>query len=163
MKEIIEKYREFAHKVNPDIEVTEGGDWCCYSNTREIEIPQIMSSENVADFMLTVKKQLAKSGNEKLVDKYEDFIWCFLHEMGHLCKPKKYKDRLIRHTLDFISLAGFTKISKFFYYRLREEKTATKWACDYVIQNQNIVNQYNWEIVQKYIKFYQNLGITIDN
>lgn len=159
MEDIIKKYNEFAHKVSPDIEVIEGCDWCCYSDLYEIEVPQIIPTDSIKDFMLTVKKQLAKSGNENLAERYEDFIWCFLHEVGHLCKPKKYKDKLIRHTLDFISLTGFTNISKFFYYRLKEEKTATEWACDYVIQNQNIVNKYNWEISQEYIKFYQKMDI----
>ena len=29
MKEVIGKYREFARRVNPDIKVIKGSEWCC--------------------------------------------------------------------------------------------------------------------------------------
>lgn len=162
MKDIIGKYREFARRVNSDVKVIKGNDWCCYSNTLEIEVPKIVVDNSIKDFISTIEKQLEKSGNQALINKYDDFIWCFLHEMGHLCKPKKYKDRLIRGTLEKISDLGFNKIANFFYYRLKEEKTATKWACDYVINNQKLVAKYNWEIVRRYKKYYKNMNLAID-
>ena len=80
-----------------------------------------------------------------------------------LCKPKKYKDKLMRNAIDKISLLGFGSIAKFLYYQLKEEKTATKWACDYVINNQKLVAKYNWEIVRRYKKYYKNMNLAIDN
>ena len=163
MKEIIGKYREFAKRINPNIKVIKGSEWCCYSDSREIEVPQIVGDNSIAAFMSTIEKQLAKSGNQALINKYDDFIWCFMHEMGHLCKPKKYKDKLVRNAIDRISLLGFSSIARFLYYRLKEEKTATEWACDYVINNQKLVAKYNWEIVKRYKKYYKNMNLTIDN
>lgn len=165
MKEIIGKYREFAKRINPDIKVIKGNEWCCYSSTREVEVPRIVVDDNLADFMSTIEKQLTKSGNQALINKYDDFVWCFLHEMGHLCKPKKYNDGLQRALLNRVNeLWGKTnKVVNFFYYRLKEERTATKWACDYVINNQKLVAKYNWEIVRRYKKYYKNMNLAIDN
>lgn len=164
MKEIIGKYREFAKRINPDIKVIKGNEWCCYSSTREIEVPRIVADNTLANFMSTIEKQLAKSGNQALINKYDDFVWCFLHEMGHLCKSKKYNDTVIRKLLDNLSVIGFNnKIVNFFYYRLKEERTATKWACDYVINNQKMVTKYNWEIVKRYKKYYKNMNLAIDD
>lgn len=164
MKEIIGKYREFAKRINPDIKVIKGSEWCCYNDSREIEVPRMVVDNSLKDFIDTIEKQLEKSGHRNLIYKYDDFIWCFLHEMGHLCKPKKYKDRLVRNLLDNLNMIGFNnKIINFFYYRLKEEKTATKWACDYVINNQKLVAKYNWEIVRRYKKYYKNMNLTIDN
>ena len=107
MKEIIGKYREFAKRINPDIKVIKGSEWCCYSDSREIEVPRIVVDNSLKDFIDTIEKQLEKSGHRNLIYKYDDFIWCFLHEMGHLCKPKKYKDGLIRNLLDNLNMIGF--------------------------------------------------------
>lgn len=163
MKEVLGKYREFARQINPKVTVGKGKEWCCYSDTKKIEVPQIVTDETVGDFMETIEKQLAKSGNEKLINKYDDFIWCFLHEMGHLCKPKTYNDRFLRKTLDNLNILGFNKIANFFYYRLREERTATEWACNYVIHHPKTVSKYNWEIVRRYKKYYKSMNLTIDN
>ncbi len=158
-KEVLGKYREFAKQINPKVKIVKGTDWCCYSDTLEIEVPQLVPDNSISDFMITVEKQLDKIGKKYLLDIYDDFIWCFMHEMGHLCKPKKYHDRFIRNTLDKISQLGFTSISKFFYYRLKEEKTATIWACNYVNQNQKLISKYNLEIVRRYKKFYKSMNI----
>lgn len=159
MKDIIKKYREFARRVNPDIKVIKGSNWCCYHNTYEIEIPCIIADSSIVDFMSTVEKQLAKSGNQHLTQRYDDFIWCFLHEMGHLCKSKTYNNKIVRKFSNTLSLLGLHKIAKFFYYRLKEERVATKWACDYVINNPKIVTKYNWELVRRYKKYYKNMNL----
>lgn len=161
MKDIIKKYREFVKRINPDIKVIKGFDWCCYNNTKEIEIPQLVTDNSLADFISTVEKQLAKTGNQALVKKYDDFIWCFLHEVGHLSKGKKYKDQVLRKFLDTLNIIGCKKIAKALYYRLKEEQTATEWACNYVINNQKLVAKYNWELIRRYKKYYKNIGMGV--
>ena len=163
MKEVLGKYREFAKRINPNIKVVKGKEWCSYPYMKKMEVPRLMEDDPVGDFLQTIEKQLEKTGHQDLLNRYDDFMWCFLHEMGHLCKPKTYDDSISRAILNKINKMGFNKLANTFYYRLKEERTATKWACDYVINNQKMVMKYNWELVQRYKKYYKSMNLTIDN
>lgn len=160
MKKVIGKYREFAKRINPQVKVRKGAEWCCYQGIEELEVPQLASDEGLQSFLDTIKKQLCKMNKLEVFDKYDDFIWCFLHEMGHLCKPKRYHDLIIRKLIDGMSLLGMEKTAKFFYYRLKEEKTATAWACQFVVDNPELVAKYNWELVKSYKRYFKSLGLT---
>ena len=43
MRKVIGKYREFAKRINPQVKVRKGADWCCYQGIEELEVPQLAS------------------------------------------------------------------------------------------------------------------------
>jgi hypothetical protein len=101
------------------------------------------------DFMLTVKKSLPKEF-KYLVDIIPELVWSFLHEIGHIEKGNAINDDFIRGIANYCGSKGWSFLGNLIYFNLREEKQATKWATDYVINNLEVVIKFTNDLAKTY-------------
>ena len=90
-KKVIMKYREIARYVNPEIKVQKDSEWLSYIEDKIIGVPMAESEEGQEEFNKSIYKALP-SDKKELIDIIPDFMWSFLHELGHIQKGKRYFD-----------------------------------------------------------------------
>ena len=139
MKKVLNKYREFARYINKEIKVKKDSEWLSYVEDKQIGIPRAETEEGQQAFRNSIIKALPADRKEE-IDIIPDFAWSFLHEVGHIQKGK--------------SLANLI------YFNLKEEKQATKWATDYVINNEEVVIKFSNELIKAYKRYYKTMNLT---
>lgn len=115
----------------------------------KIYIPKNALEDTDKKFMLTVKKSLPKEF-KYLVNIIPEIVWSFLHEIGHIEKGERINDDLIRAFADGCGSRGWSFLGDLIYFNLREEKQATKWATDYVINNLEVVIKFTNDLAKTY-------------
>ena len=159
MKNVMKKYLDFAVMVNSDISVIQGSyDWGCYPEDYIIEIPQLVTEQGLQNFLNSIKKQLPKN-KKNLINIIPDFMWSFLHEIGHIQHQHTVENSILRNIADYLGHKGFDTLSSLIYFNLKEEKQATQWAVDFTLHNYKLVKKYSKKIGNSYQKYYQKMGL----
>lgn len=160
-EKIIRAYQKFIDYVteNSDITAFAGNDFACYLNTREIEIPMLLTERGVNQFMVSLA--VANVGNIDVYD-FDILVWSLLHEIGHLStKQGDIISKIGRKLSRILEDKGLTKLSAKIYYNLPEEKNATEWATDYVNTHYKEMKQWEKFMLDNYVNFYETLDIEI--
>jgi len=157
MKQVLKSYKMLAHYVNKDIQIVKGTtEWCCYPELCQVEIPQIVAEQGEQAFLNSVACQLP-TNQQELINIIPDFMWSFLHEIGHIECEHTANNQITRNFINFISKIGWEKMANKLYFNLKEEKQATKWAVDFVINNYETIENYTNKIIKKYKKYYKKV------
>lgn len=168
---LINNYRQFAKTIdtNTDVYIT-NDTWYCEPENNEIFVfnPNKDTNKKIwNDFLNSVEIKLNKN-NKHLIKTIPGFMWCFLHEMGHLQTEKKIYKILIpyRKITDFLSYhfaskSNFIdKLTTKMYYNMIDEKKATQWAVDFATRNELQVIRQSKQIQKIYKKYFYK---TLDN
>ena len=158
MKKILMKYREIARYVNPEIKVQKDSEWLSYVDLKTIGIPQMVTEQGEQEFLDSVKKQLPQDKKD-LINIIPDFMWSFLHELGHIEKEKYYFDTPQRTIANFLCKHGLECIGNIIYFNLKEERKATEWAVKYALKNTQVVIKFSYELDKTYRRYYKTLGL----
>lgn len=160
MKKILMKYREFARYIDKDIKVKKDKQqWLAYAEDKIVCVPQIALEESDKNFMLSVKKALPKE-HKDLVDIIPEITWSFLHEIGHTQKGLGKLYYVKQSIAEFIWSHKATEfLGNIIYFNIKEEKQATKWATDYVINNLEVVIKFTNELSKTYQRHYKTMNL----
>lgn len=158
MRKVLKAYTSLAHYVNKDIKVIKGTtDWCSYPELCQVEVPQLVTEQGTQAFLNSIAQQLP-ADKQELVNIIPDFMWSFLHEIGHIqCKHNSRADVPIRGLVNIISKLGWEKMANKIYFNLKEEKQATKWAVDFVMLEPQAVEDFTKKILKRYEKYYKKV------
>jgi hypothetical protein len=159
MKKVLNKYREFARYINKEIKVKKDSDWVSYPELKLVGVPQLMEDDGKNAFMSSVLKALPAKQKE-IINIIPDFTWFFLHEMGHLQKGSTINDKITRGLANACGRMGLSRLANLIYFNLKEEKQATKWATDYVINNEEVVIKFSNELIKAYKRYYKTMNLT---
>ena len=157
-KKVIMKYREIARYVNPEIKVQKDSEWLSYIEDKIIGVPMAESEEGQEEFNKSIYKALP-SDKKELIDIIPDFMWSFLHELGHIQKGKRYFDTPQRAIANFLCLHGIKFLGNIIYFNMKEERKATEWAVKYAIENTEVVIKFSYELGKTYKRFYKSLNL----
>lgn len=165
---LINNYRQFAKTIDTNTNVYITNDtWYCEPENNEIFVfnPNKDTNKKVwNDFLNSIEIKLNKN-NKHLIKTIPSFMWCFLHEMGHLQTEKKIYNILLpyRKITDFLSY-HFASKSNFIdrlttkmYYNMIDEKKATQWAIDFATKNELQVIKQSKEIQKIYKKYFHKI------
>ena len=95
---------------------------------------------------------------------YDDFIISFLHELGHFATKDVVTDDDIKHQEQLRDEYSRNDIdSKLEYFVSFSEWEATFWACNYVKNNKDKVNELATLIEDSRVKFYEKMKEDVDN
>lgn len=141
MKKLLNKYRELAKKINGDIRVCKSNYWWSLVEDKKVGVIKLKEELGDEPFLASIEKILPQD-KKYLIKKIPNYMWSFLHEIGHIEKGERINDNLIRDLANGLSKLGFRKIADLIYFNMKEEKLATQWAVNYVIQNEQFVNRY---------------------
>lgn len=168
---LINNYRNFANTIDNSVDVylTEE-TWYCEPENREIFVFNPNKDTNQKhwnDFLQSVEIKLNKN-NKHLMKTIPAFMWCFLHEMGHIQTEKKIYCILLpyRKITDFLSYHFASKsklidkLTTKMYYGMLDEVKATQWAVDYATKNELHIIRQSKEILKIYKKYFHK---TLDN
>ena len=158
MKCVLNKYREMARHINKKIKIQKDTDWLSYQNEKIIGIPRAVAEQGEKEFLQSIEKQLPAEEKD-LINIIPDFMWSFLHEVGHIEKGTIYHDSLIRGFANMLGRLGLYRIANAIYFNLKEEVTATKWAVDYAISHKDLVGKYSWELCKTYKRYYKSMNL----
>ena len=159
MKRVLNKYREFARYINKEIKVKKDSEWLSYVEDKQIGIPRAESEEGEQAFRNSVIKALPNDKKE-MIDIIPDFAWSFLHEVGHIEKGRRINDTITRGLANACGKIGLSRLANLIYFNLKEEKQATKWATDYVINNEEVVIKFSNELIKVYKRYYKTMNLT---
>jgi len=159
MKRILNKYREFARYINKEIKVKKDSEWLSYVEDKQIGIPRAETEEGQQEFRKSIIKALPVDKKEE-IDIIPDFTWSFLHEVGHIQKGKRINDTITRGLANACGRMGLSRLANLIYFNLKEEKQATKWATDYVINNEEVVIKFSNELIKAYKRYYKTMNLT---
>lgn len=159
MKKILSKYAELGKRVSKGLKVKRGDDFYCYPQDNQIFIPMIWNGKDVKHFINDIKKRY----NPLWVDKIDDYVWCFLHELGHIkTDTNNIVDILCRPILVFLANLSFVpNLIQTLYYKLPNEKQATDWAINYVNEHFHEVMKFQKELRKVYIRYYKSTGVKV--
>ena len=159
MKKILSKYAELGRTVSKRLKVKKGDSFYCYPQCNEIHIPMVWNEEQTKHFIDNIKTKY----NPEWVDQIDDYIWCFLHELGHIEMDRFYiSDMLFRPILVFFANLSFmTKLVDTLYYKLPKETDATDWAIHYVNKNFKQLLKFQKELRRVYIRYYKSTGMKV--
>lgn len=163
MKRVIKKYRQLANAIDKDIKVKKtASEWYCVPLEKTIFIPQLETELGEQAFLNSINKQLPQEKKE-LLTMFPSWVWSFLHEIGHIQKNHIKGHNFIYKICCLLYDLKLVKIADLIYFNSKEEKQATQWAIDYIIQNEDFVFNSAVDIYKAYKKYYKKLKITIDN
>lgn len=158
MKKVLNKYREFARYINKEIKVKKDSEWLSYVEDKQIGIPRAESVEGEQEFRKSIIKALP-SDKKDVIDIIPDFAWSFLHEVGHIEKGRRINDTITRGLANACGRIGLSRLANLIYFNLKEEKQATKWATDYVINNEEVVIKFSNELIKAYKRYYKTMNL----
>lgn len=159
MKKVLNKYREFARYIDKEIKVKKDSQWLSYVEDKQIGIPRAETEEGEQAFRQSIIKALPNDKKE-VIDIIPDFAWSFLHEVGHIEKGRRVNDTITRGLANACGKLGLSRLANLIYFNLKEEKQATKWATNYVINNEEVVIKFSNELVKTYKRYYKSLNLT---
>lgn len=158
MERILNIYTNFAKSIDDEIETEFDNDWQCDTEEKIIYIPLIESEEECEKFINNFKKQWQqKNKKEKLF--FTPQTISFLHEVGHTqTKQGDIISKILRKISNFLCKHKATKkISYKIYYNIPEEKRATQWAVEFIMNNYNDIVLFNNELENKYFEMYEKI------
>lgn len=157
MKKILSKYAELGKRISKGLKVRRGDDFYCYPDDNQIFIPMIWNEKDVNHFMENIKTRY----NSEWVDKIDNYIWCFLHELGHIkTDANSIIDTLCRPILTTLAnLSILPKVMQSLYYKLPKEYNATEWAINYVNEHFNELLKFQKDLRKVYIRYYKSTGV----
>ena len=159
MKRVLNKYREFARYINKEIKVKKDSEWLSYVEDKQIGIPRAESVEGEQEFRKSIIKALPNDKKD-VIDIIPDFAWSFLHEVGHIEKGRRINDTITRGFANACGRMGLSHLANLIYFNLKEEKQATKWATNYVINNEEVVIKFSNELIKAYKRYYKTMNLT---
>lgn len=148
-KLILKPYNVMLKHFDNDIRISIGKKFCCYPQLeeKEIEIPIVENTKGRTAFHNKMKKRLTENG---VTGEFSCEILSFLHELGHIYTYTRFNEIKYRFASTLITelQAKFTnpKYLNFFYnwyFNLKLEKNADKWAINFIKNNQELVE--NWQ------------------
>ena len=158
-QKVVAAYQEIADTIDKDIQVFAKADYAYYPNTREIEIPYLISEDGAKKFLMSVAT--ANVGNINIYN-IDIAMWSLLHEIGHdQSKQNDIISIIGRKIYKIVTKLNLCKLSNKIYFNLPEEKNATEWATDYVNLHYKEIKQLEKKLQNAYYNFYNNLGIKI--
>lgn len=163
MKRVLRKYKQLANAIDKEIKVKKTScEWYCLPVEKKIFIPQLASETSDIAFLKSIEKRLPTNKKE-LLEEFPVWVWAFLHEIGHI--QHKHTKQIIMGEIvaNFLGRLGCYKLANLIYFNIKQEKQATQWAVDYIIQNEDFVYNQAMEIYKAYKKYYKKLKISIDN
>ena len=151
-------YKNFANNIDNEIEIEKGNDWQCDTEEKIIYIPLIESQEECEKFINNFKKQWQQK-NKKIKLFFAPQIISFLHEIGHTqTKQGDIISKALRKISNFLCKHKATKkLSYKIYYNIPEEKRATQWAIEFIMNNYNNIVLFNSELENKYFEMYEKI------
>lgn len=151
MDKITKIYQRIARQVNPNIKCHRSTTtWCCIPAHNIVYIPRFENNNDLAtaNCRLSILSALPRA-NRGLINTLPLELWSFYHELGHIqLQHTANNDKLLRELANFLSKHGDIKNSSKIYYNLKQEKQATQWAVDYIVNNLDTVTK-DWEKVEK--------------
>ena len=158
MKKVLNKYREFARYIDKEIKVKKDSQWLSYVEDKQIGIPRAETEKGEQAFRQSIIKALPNDKKE-VIDIIPDFAWSFLHEVGHIEKGRRVNDTITRGLANACGRLGLENLANLIYFNLKEEKQATKWATNYVINNEEVVIKFSNELVKTYRRYYKTMNL----
>ena len=158
MKKVLNKYREFARYIDKEIKVKKDSQWLSYVEDKQIGIPRAETEEGEQAFRQSIIKALPNDKKE-VIDIIPDFAWSFLHEVGHIEKGRRVNDTITRGLANACGKLGLSRLANLIYFNLKEEKQATKWATNYVINNEEVVIKFSNELIKTYKRYYKTMNL----
>ena len=161
---LVNKYRNIANNIDNNVDVyVNNFEWYCEPENNEIYISKPKKEKtSLQAFLHSVDIKLPRN-RKYLLDIIPPYVWSFLHEMGHLQTEKKIYIILTpyRKLTDFLSLHFshksklIDKLTNLMYYNMIDEVQATKWAVNYVIQNEKQVLKHSKELTKIYKNYFK--------
>jgi len=158
MKKVLNKYREFARYIDKEIKVKKDSQWLSYVEDKQIGIPRAETEEGEQAFRNSIIKALPND-KKNVIDIIPDFAWSFLHEVGHIEKGRRVNDTITRGLANACGKLGLSRLANLIYFNLKEEKQATKWATNYVINNEEVVIKFSNELIKTYRRYYKTINL----
>lgn len=162
---LINNYRKIANNVDNEIGVYISENvWYCEPENNDVFVATPKdTNKGLQDFIKSIDVKLP-SDKKYLLNIIPVFMWSFLHEIGHLQTEKKIYKILLpyRKLTDFLSyhfshIQIIDKLTSVMYFNLIDEVKATKWAINYVIQNENKIVNYSKELEKIYSKYFKKV------
>lgn len=162
-KLILKPYNAILKTFDRDIRISIGQKFCCFPQLEdaEIEIPIVENKIGRQTFHKKMERRLAEYG---IQGSFSTELLSFLHEIGHIYTYKKINDITYRIGTTIIQelQAKFTnpKYLDFFYnwyFNLKLERLADKWAMKFIKENQELVEQWQEMIDNNYRKVLPKL------
>lgn len=141
MKKLLNKYRELAKIIDKDIRVCKSTYWWSLVEDKKIGIIKAKEEQGDEPFIASIERILPQD-KKYLIKTIPTYMWSFVHEIGHIKKGKRINDDFIRTLANTLAKKGFHKIADLIYFNMKEEKLATQWAVNFVIQNEQLVKRY---------------------
>ena len=147
-KLILKPYRVILKHFDKEIRISIGKKFCCFPQLeeQEIEIPIFENSNGRKAFHDKMKRRLKENNID---GEFSCEILSFLHEIGHIYTYKRINE--IKYNIGTTIIqelqAKFTnpKYLDFFYnwyFNLKLERDADKWAMDFIKSNQELVEEW---------------------
>lgn len=143
-EKLLKKYLKICQRFCDDngfnVSVKWDKDFGYYEDSEEVGVT-LVSDERSQWFM-------ENAFNRGLSYDCGDFIASFMHEIGHhftLDKISRKQDRIINKRKR--KLNGNKRKHNFKYFNILDEVLATNWAIDYINNNEDIIEQFAYELM----------------
>ena len=157
-KLLLKPYNIILKNFDEDIRISIGTKFCCFPQLeeKEIEIPIFEDKKGRKAFYEKMQRRLKEYGID---GNFSSEILSFLHEIGHIYTYSRFNE--IKYNLGNILIqelqAKFPnpKYLNFFfnwYFNLKLEKNADKWAMNYIKEHQEQVEQWQEMLQENYNK-----------
>ena len=157
-KLILKPYSIILKNFDQDIRISIGKKFCCFPQLeeKEIEIPIFENQNGRNAFYNKMQKRLKEY---KINGEFSSEILSFLHEIGHIYTYSRLNEIKYNFGTALIQelQAKFInpKYLNFFYnwyFNLKLEKNADKWAMTYIKEHQEQVEQWQDMLQENYNK-----------
>jgi hypothetical protein len=125
-----------------DCDVMLDTDFYCILTSNRIAYSLVVSKASSTSFMNRVQRLYPDINAD-------EFLWSFLHEIGHIETYEDMTEEEIRETMGVKDCENITDEE---YYELLDEYLATEWAANYMRENQEQIAKF-WKKVRKNIMY----------
>ena len=157
-KLILKPYRVILKHFDKDIRISIGKTFCCFPQLeeKEIEIPIFENKLGRKAFYNKMNKRLKEYN---INGEFSSEILSFLHELGHIYTYKRINE--IKYNIGTMiiqsiqaKLCSPTLLDFFYnwYFNLKLEKLADKWAMNFIKENQELVEDWQIMLQENYNK-----------
>lgn len=155
-KKILKEFKNLAKIIDNEIEVQFGDIWV---STPLFKLVEICKTKDKKDFEIDFSNYintLLPNNKKHLAYIIPIYIWSFLHECGHVNNYdiKEHKISL-RNLVNFLSYhfgqhKTIDRLTTYIYFRMKEERKATKWAVNYTLKNEDLILKYSQKLAKAY-------------
>jgi hypothetical protein len=148
-KVILNVYKTLANIIDKEIQVQYGEYWTSTPIFKQVIVQQKKDKQKDIDNFTNFIKTLLPKDKKYLSKQISIEMWSFLHECGHINNCDIYDPIFsLRNVINFIAyhFGQFKIIDKFttyVYFNLKEEKNATLWAIQYVLDNEFMISHFS--------------------